>query len=391
MANIYNSGKWIKYAFLLAAILIAIISSIAFDSLIKKLADEERQKMEVWGDATRAAISQDPSINMALMLKIIEGNTSIPVFLCDANDSIIAYKNIIFPEHNKDTFKRKKLEELKNKNEPIIIDLGGGTYQYIYYDDSILLKQLLLYPYAQLIIVIIFISVAFTAILSFKKAEQNKIWAGLSKETAHQLGTPISSLMAWTEYLQAKGTEPAVLYEIEKDIKHLQRVAERFSKIGSIPHAEPQNIVFLLQNSIEYMQTRISSKVQIYMVNPPKKAVFAAVDKILFSWVIENLIKNAVDAMEGQGHISINISDTDEKKIRIDVSDTGKGIPKSKFNTIFNPGYTTKKRGWGLGLSLAKRIITSCHKGKIFVKNSEMGKGSTIRIVLPKKGNEHKF
>ena len=391
MANIYNSGKWIKYAFLLAAILIAIISSIAFDSLIKKLADEERQKMEVWGDATRAAISQDPSINMALMLKIIEGNTSIPVFLCDANDSIIAYKNIIFPEHNKDTFKRKKLEELKNKNEPIIIDLGGGTYQYIYYDDSILLKQLLLYPYAQLIIVIIFISVAFTAILSFKKAEQNKIWAGLSKETAHQLGTPISSLMAWTEYLQAKGTEPAVLYEIEKDIKHLQRVAERVSKIGSIPHAEPQNIVFLLQNSIEYMQTRISSKVQIDMVNPPKKAVFAAVDKILFSWVIENLIKNAVDAMEGQGHISINISDTDEKKIRIDVSDTGKGIPKSKFNTIFNPGYTTKKRGWGLGLSLAKRIITSCHKGKIFVKNSEMGKGSTIRIVLPKKGNEHKF
>ena len=391
MANIYNSGKWIKYAFLLATILIAIISSIAFDSLIKKLADEERQKMEVWGDATRAAISQDPSINMALMLKIIEGNTSIPVFLCDANDSIIAYKNIIFPEHNKDTFKRKKLEELKNKNEPIIIDLGGGTYQYIYYDDSILLKQLLLYPYAQLIIVIIFISVAFTAILSFKKAEQNKIWAGLSKETAHQLGTPISSLMAWTEYLQAKGTEPAVLYEIEKDIKHLQRVAERFSKIGSIPHAEPQNIVFLLQNSIEYMQTRISSKVQIDMVNPPKKAVFAAVDKILFSWVIENLIKNAVDAMEGQGHISINISDTDEKKIRIDVSDTGKGIPKSKFNTIFNPGYTTKKRGWGLGLSLAKRIITSCHKGKIFVKNSEMGKGSTIRIVLPKKGNEHKF
>ena len=391
MANIYNSGKWIKYAFLLAAILIAIISSIAFDSLIKKLADEERQKMEVWGDATRAAISQDPSINMALMLKIIEGNTSIPVFLCDANDSIIAYKNIIFPEHNKDTFKRKKLEELKNKNEPIIIDLGGGTYQYIYYDDSILLKQLLLYPYVQLIIVIIFISVAFTAILSFKKAEQNKIWAGLSKETAHQLGTPISSLMAWTEYLQAKGTEPAVLYEIEKDIKHLQRVAERFSKIGSIPHAEPQNIVFLLQNSIEYMQTRISSKVQIDMVNPPKKAVFAAVDKILFSWVIENLIKNAVDAMEGQGHISINISDTDEKKIRIDVSDTGKGIPKSKFNTIFNPGYTTKKRGWGLGLSLAKRIITSCHKGKIFVKNSEMGKGSTIRIVLPKKGNEHKF
>lgn len=391
MANIYNSGKWIKYAFLLAAILIAIISSIAFDSLIKKLADEERQKMEVWGDATRAAISQDPSINMALMLKIIEGNTSIPVFLCDANDSIIAYKNIIFPEHNKDTFKRKKLEELKNKNEPIIIDLGGGTYQYIYYDDSILLKQLLLYPYVQLIIVIIFISVAFTAILSFKKAEQNKIWAGLSKETAHQLGTPISSLMAWTEYLQAKGTEPAVLYEIEKDIKHLQRVAERFSKIGSIPHAEPQNIVFLLQNSIEYMQTRISSKVQIDMVNPPQKAVFAAVDKILFSWVIENLIKNAVDAMEGQGHISINISDTDEKKIRIDVSDTGKGIPKSKFNTIFNPGYTTKKRGWGLGLSLAKRIITSCHKGKIFVKNSEMGKGSTIRIVLPKKGNEHKF
>lgn len=391
MANIYNSGKWIKYAFLLAAILIAIISSIAFDSLIKKLADEERQKMEVWGDATRAAISQDPSINMALMLKIIEGNTSIPVFLCDANDSIIAYKNIIFPEHNKDTFKRKKLEELKNKNEPIIIDLGGGTYQYIYYDDSILLKQLLLYPYAQLIIVIIFISVAFTAILSFKKAEQNKIWAGLSKETAHQLGTPISSLMAWTEYLQAKGTEPAVLYEIEKDIKHLQRVAERFSKIGSIPHAEPQNIVFLLQNSIEYMQTRISSKVQIDMVNPPQKAVFAAVDKVLFSWVIENLIKNAVDAMEGQGHISINISDTDEKKIRIDVSDTGKGIPKSKFNTIFNPGYTTKKRGWGLGLSLAKRIITSCHKGKIFVKNSEMGKGSTIRIVLPKKGNEHKF
>lgn len=382
MNSIYDSRQRLKLAFIFTAILIAIASVVVSDLLIKNLAQEERQKIEVWSEATRVMTSENPSLNMNLILKIIQGNKSIPVILCNEHDSVLSYNNIQMPAENIDAFMMHKVQELKNKNLPIVIDMEDGTFQYIYYDDSIILKRLLIYPYVQLSVVFIFILLAFIALASTKKAEQNKVWVGLSKETAHQLGTPISSLIAWVEYLRTKEIDPSLLHEMEKDVKRLETIAERFSKIGSNPDPVPVNINNSIAMALEYMSTRISSKVKIYTCLPDCPALVLMNDA-LFAWVIENLTKNAVDAMEGQGTITFQVEEK-EKVVRIDISDTGKGIPKSKFKTVFNPGYTTKSRGWGLGLSLVKRIIESYHGGKIFVKSSELGKGTTFRIELHK-------
>ena len=350
------------------------------DLLIKDLAREERQKIEVWAEATRVLTSEDPSLNMNLILQIIQGNTAIPVMLCNDRDSVMNYKNLELPEKNVDEFLQQKVQELKKKKDPIVIDMEDGTYQYLYYDDSLILKRLLVYPYAQLTVMAVFILTAFLALASTKKAEQNKVWVGLSKETAHQLGTPISSLIAWLEYLKLKEVDPTLLAEMEKDVKRLEMIAERFSKIGSTPEPVPVNICESVRSALDYMETRISSKVKI-TVEAPEEPVMVLMNQALFAWVVENLCKNAVDAMEGQGNITFHIEEKG-KKVRIDVTDTGKGILKSKFKTVFNPGYTTKKRGWGLGLSLVKRIIESYHGGKIYVKSSEIGKGTTFRIEL---------
>lgn len=382
MNSIYDSRQRLKLAFIFTAILIAIASVVVSDLLIKNLAQEERQKIEVWSEATRVMTSENPSLNMNLILKIIQGNKSIPVILCNEHDSVLSYNNIQIPDENIDAFMKHKVQELKNKNLPIVIDMEDGTFQYIYYDDSIILKRLLIYPYVQLSVVFIFILLAFIALASTKKAEQNKVWVGLSKETAHQLGTPISSLIAWVEYLRTKEIDPSLLHEMEKDVKRLETIAERFSKIGSNPDPVPVNINNSIAMALEYMSTRISSKVKIHTFLPDCPAL-VLMNEALFAWVIENLTKNAVDAMEGQGTITFQVEEK-EKVVRIDISDTGKGIPKSKFKTVFNPGYTTKSRGWGLGLSLVKRIIESYHGGKIFVKSSELGKGTTFRIELQK-------
>lgn len=382
MNSLYDSRQRLKLAFIFTAILIAIASVVVSDMLIKNLAQEERQKIEVWSEATRVMTSENPSLNMNLILKIIQGNNSIPVILCNEKDSVLSYNNLAVPEKAPDLFLQKKVRELKGKNLPIVIDMEDGTFQYLYYDDSTILKRLLIYPYAQLSVVFIFILLAFLALASTKKAEQNKVWVGLSKETAHQLGTPISSLIAWVEYLRTKEIDPTLLNEMEKDVKRLEMIAERFSKIGSNPDPMPVDINASVRGALDYMQTRISSKVKVHLhlVGHPVEVL---VNDALFAWVIENLTKNAVDAMEGQGEITYLIEER-EKTVRIDISDTGKGIPKSKFKTVFNPGYTTKKRGWGLGLSLVKRIIESYHGGKIFVKSSESGKGTTFRIELRK-------
>lgn len=382
MKSIYDSRQRLKLAFIFTAVLIAIASVVVSDMLIKNLAQEERQKIEVWSEATRVMTSENPSLNMNLILKIIQGNNSIPVILCNDRDSVLSYNNIQIPDENMESFMKNKVRELKSKNLPIVIDMEDGTFQYLYYDDSIILKRLLIYPYAQLSVVFIFILLAFLALASTKKAEQNKVWVGLSKETAHQLGTPISSLIAWVEYLRTKEIDPSLLNEMEKDVKRLETIAERFSKIGSNPDPVPVNINNSVQMALEYMSTRISSKVKIHTLLPDHP-VLVLMNDSLFAWVIENLTKNAVDAMEGQGEITFQVEEK-EKVVRIDISDTGKGIPKSKFKTVFNPGYTTKKRGWGLGLSLVKRIIESYHGGKIFVKSSEAGKGTTFRIELRK-------
>lgn len=384
MNSIYDSRQRLKYVFIIGAVVIAIASVFVSDLLIKDLAREERQKIEVWAEATRVVTSEDPSLNMKLILQIIQGNTSIPVMLCNEQDSVMNYKNIELPEKNVEGFLYQKAQELKKKNQPIPIDMEDGTFQYLYYDDSINLKRLLIYPYAQLSVMAVFILIAFLALTSTKRAEQNKVWVGLSKETAHQLGTPISSLIAWVEYLKMKEVDPSLLEEMEKDVKRLETIADRFSKIGSQPEPIPLDIRHSIRAALNYMETRISSKVKI-TVEAPEEPVMVLMNDSLFAWVVENLCKNAVDAMGGQGDIRFHIEEK-AKKVYIDVSDTGKGILKSKFKTVFNPGYTTKKRGWGLGLSLVKRIIESYHGGKIYVKNSEIGKGTTFRIEL----NRHK-
>lgn len=384
MNSIYDSRQRLKYVFIIGAVVIAIASVFVSDLLIKDLAREERQKIEVWAEATRVVTSEDPSLNMKLILQIIQGNTSIPVMLCNEQDSVMNYKNIELPEKNVEGFLYQKAQELKKKNQPIPIDMEDGTFQYLYYDDSINLKRLLIYPYAQLSVMAVFILIAFLALTSTKRAEQNKVWVGLSKETAHQLGTPISSLIAWVEYLKMKEVDPSLLEEMEKDVKRLETIADRFSKIGSQPEPVPLDIRDSIHAALNYMETRISSKVKI-TVEAPEEPVMVLMNDSLFAWVVENLCKNAVDAMGGQGDIRFHIEEK-AKKVYIDVSDTGKGILKSKFKTVFNPGYTTKKRGWGLGLSLVKRIIESYHGGKIYVKNSEIGKGTTFRIEL----NRHK-
>lgn len=380
MNSIYDSRERLKYVFIFAAILIAIVSVVVSDTLIKDMAREEREKIEVWAEATRVVTSEDPSLNMNLILKIIQGNTTIPVMLCNEKDSVLTYKNIELPEENVEAFLNEKVKELKSKNSPIVVDMEDGTFQYLYYDDSTNLKRLLVYPYAQLSVVAVFILIAFLALASTKKAEQNKVWVGLSKETAHQLGTPISSLIAWLEYLKTKDVDISLIEEMDKDVKRLETIAERFSKIGSNPEPVPVDICESVRAAIGYMSTRISSKVKIHL-NLPDYPVPVLMNSSLFAWVIENLTKNAVDAMEGQGEITVSLEEK-SGKVKIDVTDTGKGIVKSKFKTVFNPGYTTKKRGWGLGLSLVKRIIESYHGGKIYVKWSELGKGTTFRIEL---------
>ena len=382
MSSIYDSRQRWKFGFIFAAVLIAIFSVVVSDLLSKDLAREERQKMEVWSEATRVMTSENPSLNMQLILKIIQGNTSIPVILCTDQDEVVSYNNIEIPEKDSELFLRKKVKELKSKNPPIAIDMEDGSFQYLYYDDSIILKRLLIYPYAQLSVVFVFILLAFLALASTKRAEQNKVWVGLSKETAHQLGTPISSLIAWVEYLRTKEIDAFLLNEMDKDVKRLQTIAERFSKIGSDPDPVPTDLVESIQTALGYMSTRISSKVVIH-ADLPSHPIWVSMNDSLFAWVIENLTKNAVDAMEGHGDIYLRIEERD-KLVRIDLSDTGKGIPKSKFKTVFNPGYTTKRRGWGLGLSLVKRIIESLQGGKIYVKSSELGKGTTFRIELRK-------
>ncbi|MDO4704553.1 HAMP domain-containing sensor histidine kinase [Tannerella sp.] len=380
MNNLYESRRNLKYAFIIGAVLIAIASVVVSDMLIRKLAREERVRMEIWTEAYRVLTTENTDQNLMVVLRIIEGNTSIPVILCDDAGNILSHRNIDVRGSDEDAFLKRKVTEFRSKNPPISVEIGPNSYQYLYYDDSILLKRLLMYPYIQLSVVFVFILLAFLALASTKKAEQNKVWVGLSKETAHQLGTPISSLIAWIEYLKTKEVDGTYLHEMEKDVKRLEVIADRFSKIGSDPALKPLNVNEAIRSACDYMSTRISSKVRIE-TELSDEPLFVLMNESLFSWVIENLTKNAVDAMEGQGTITFR---TGSRKQRgwIDVTDTGKGIPKSRFQTIFNPGYTTKKRGWGLGLSLVRRIVETTPGSEIYVKSSEVGKGTTFRIEM---------
>ena len=383
-ARIFEFKQWWTVIFIIISAGIIIATVVVTNSFSVKLAQDERSRVEIWGEATRLLASElnDDTDCMNLIVSIIKSNNSIPMILCDENNAVVDYSYIETPEKNEAEFLQKKIEEFKSKNKPVVAKIDEFNNYYLYYGESVVLKRLTMYPYIQLTVVFIFILVSFFALISAQKAEQNKVWVGLSKETAHQLGTPISSLMAWVEYLKAKEVDAVYLNEMEKDVSRLETVADRFSKIGSKPELLPLNINNSIQTSCDYMSTRISSKVRINAEFPEAPSL-VLMNESLFSWVIENLTNNAVDAIGGKGSIMYQVI-SNKKKIYIDVTDTGKGIPKSRFKTIFNPGYTTKSRGWGLGLSLVKRIIGLYPGGKIYVKSSEIGKGTTFRIELRK-------
>ena len=374
MQNIYDARQKGKLIFLLISVLLVGGVLYVSNDLVEDLSIEERKKMEIWAEATRELASDKTE------LKVIQSNTSIPAIIVDDTGEINQYLNLNLPETDTEKYLQEKLEQLKSKSNLIEINLGDGEKQYLYYDDSILLKRLSFYPYVQLGVMVLFVLIVYFALISTKKAEQNKVWVGLSKETAHQLGTPISSLMAWMDLLESSGVDPSLLSDMNKDVNRLSVIAERFSKIGSKPEMELIYVNEVLENATEYMRRRVSDKVLI-TTHLPSDAEGAMVCLSLFEWVIENLCKNAVDAMNGEGRIDVYMT-SEKQQIYIDIKDTGKGIARKNFKTVFNPGYTTKKRGWGLGLTLAKRIIEDYHAGRIYVKDSEVGKGTTFRIEL---------
>ena len=373
----------IKVVLVLSAIVIAVASLYISHQLVRDLSMEERLRMEVWAEAMRAFTTADEKTDLNLVLKVLNGNNTIPVIVVGEAGDIQTYRNIDVASNDSVSFLYKRLEHLKQYGSVIRINLSPGSdYIDVYYEDSLMLTRLSVYPYVQLGVVLIFVLVAIFALLSSKKAEQNKVWVGLSKETAHQLGTPISSLMAWTELLKSEYPSDGLIPCMAEDVARLQMIANRFSKIGSAPEMEEVDLRILLKEVTEYIAHRTSDKVKI-VTHLPETSVTLPLNASLFGWVIENLCKNAIDAMDGVGRITISVTDSSNRWY-IDVEDTGKGIIKSKHQTVFTPGYTTKKRGWGLGLSLARRIVEEYHSGRIFVKQSELNKGTVFRIELKK-------
>lgn len=379
--------RQVKIVLVVAAIIIAVVSLMVSNFLVEDLSREERTRMEVWAQALHALNNADESTDLSLVLSVIQGNNTIPVIVLDSNFDVMDYRNIeIDAKSYSDSMAYiarlgKRMYESDRYIKIVLSDSDSlKNYQLVCYDESIMLKRLFSYPYVQLGIVLIFVVIAIFALLSSKRAEQNKVWVGLSKETAHQLGTPISSLMAWVEMLKENYPDDELIPEMDKDVKRLERIAERFSKIGSLPEPVASSMNDVLDHVIDYMDRRTSKKVTIER-NFPDNDVIVRMNASLFEWVIENLCKNAVDAMEGSGHILLTLF-TEGNKAIIEVADNGKGIKKKDINHVFMPGFTTKKRGWGLGLSLAKRIVEEYHHGKIFVKYSEVGKGTTFRIEL---------
>lgn len=371
----------------------AVLASVMYTNhLAGKLSEEEQQRMGIWAEATRQFILAEPGEDIDFVSSIIEGNTSIPVYMTDEEGKYMFSRNVRMPkklqqegrEEEANAYCQRQVDHLKESCEPIEVRLTPELVQYIYYDESNLLRQLHYLPYIQMLLIIAFGIIAIISLAATQRAEENRVWVGLSKETAHQLGTPISSLNAWNEILKQQYPDDASFNEIDNDIRRLSTITERFSKIGSKPKLTPTAVRPLVEETVQYMQTRTSSRVLYYVagdeLHADTQAMLAAP---LFAWVIENLIRNAVDAMEGEGSISVKMNET-EKSILIDVRDTGKGIERRNWRRIFRSGYTTKTRGWGLGLSLSKRIIREYHHGKIYVLNSEVGKGTTFRICLKK-------
>jgi len=381
--NIYTQKQRWKLLLLAAALLIGAASLWYTNKLVKNLSEEERKKIQLWAEATKKlADITDVNTDLNFLSSVISNNTTIPVILVNSQGEMVSYRNLDSLRALEKEYIHDQITLMRSQHEPIEISLVGGNKNYILYKDSVLLVKLRYYPYFQLGVIALFLLVSYLAFSNSRKAEQNQVWVGMAKETAHQLGTPLSSLIAWLEFLKMKGADSLYTGEIEKDIQRLQTITERFSKIGSAPALQKENVSDVLRHSVDYIKTRTSERV-VFDITTNNEAVLAPINIPLFEWVTENLLKNSIDAMSGAGKILVIITDQ-QQFVYVDISDTGKGIPKSSFKTIFKPGYTTKKRGWGLGLSLSKRIIEDYHDGQIFVKSSDANKGTTIRIVLKK-------
>lgn len=375
-----NQYSAVRIVVIIVAIFFAVVSLVISDRLVSQMAEEERHKMELWAAATQSVTSNDYEESLLFASRIIESNTTIPMIQVNARGEIINYNNIDLPRTDPSRYLYQKLKEFREGYPPIEIDYGLGK-EYLYYSDSTTLKQLLLFPYVQVAVFLIILGVSVLAIVSLKRADQNYIWEGMSRETAHQLGTPISSLMAWRELLVAQAVDPMVVQEMGKDIQRLEMIADRFQKIGSSPKLESCDLGVLVMKAVAYLQPRISKGVSISVLDEPEEAVYVLASEQLIAWVFENLIKNAVDAMQSKGAISIRYGAGEEHAF-IEIQDTGKGLPRAQWEKIFRPGYTTRQRGWGLGLSLARRIVQDYHKGRIYVRHSELGVGTTFRILL---------
>ena len=369
-------------------VVVVVVSSLTTSHIVQKFKDEEQKKIELWAEATRNLILAEEGENIGFLLKVLEGNTTIPVYMVDTNYHYTGSRNVVEPKKDVEAFYEQKIAKLRDMQEPIEVRDGDQVMQYIFYETSSTLRWLSYFPYIQLLVMLALAGLAAIALLMVQRSETNSLWVGLSKETAHQLGTPISSLNAWNELLKATYPNDPLLPQMDEDIRRLQMIAERFSKIGSQPTLEQHEVLPVVKSTMEYMRARTSNKIEYRLeVKGERLETRVMLCVPLFEWVIENICKNAVDSMEGKGSITIDVrreakGDEARGKIYIDITDTGKGIDRRNFKRIFQPGYTSKKRGWGLGLSLGKRIIENYHRGKLFVKQSQLGVGTTFRIVL---------
>ncbi|UYZ58481.1 sensor histidine kinase [Hymenobacter latericus] len=392
MLPIYDQKSRIKLLIVVMALVIGAVTVVYTNLLVRRLSEREQQQIDLYAKALRFVInseSDDTNIQFA-STEIIEANKTIPVIWADAEGTVLDYRNLDVParlnEADREQLLHREIEEMRSQHPPIVVELGAGLRNYIYYKDSVILSQLRTYPLVQLAVIASLAVVAYFAFSYSRRAEQNRVWVGLAKETAHQLGTPLSSLMAWQSYMKDSPRfegEP-VVEELAKDIRRLEIITERFSNIGSVPVLKDEDIYQVAERAVDYLKVRVSRKVVFKVESLLPPGATARVNVPLLEWVIENVCKNAVDAMDGRGSITLVLrhGGRNHKQIALDITDTGKGIPKSKFETVFLPGYTTKKRGWGLGLALAKRIIENYHKGRLYVRWSEVGKGTTFRVLL---------
>ncbi len=377
-----NKQRW-QLVLFICAVVIGFASLWYTNALVKKMATQEKLKAEMLASAWMQIVNSEPDdSNLDFFAGVIEDNHTIPVMVTDSLQQLIFHRNLNVNRMANPRYMQRTLDRMKAHATPIDILLAPGEHQYLYYDQSVLLTRLAYYPYIQLGIVMLFILVAYFAFRTSRKFSENQLWVGLSKETAHQLGTPISSLMAWVEMMKIRDSDQEMMTELEKDVNRLEKITERFSKIGSKPVLEAESVMRIIERAVNYIKSRSSGKIR-FGINTPGHEIIVPLNAALFEWVIENLCKNAIDAMQGQGNIDIVVTDS-LHHVQIDIRDTGKGIPKNMFGNVFKAGYTTKQKGWGLGLSLVKRIVEEYHAGRVFVSQSELNKGTVFRIILKK-------